>query len=71
MTREEAICEIRNAVYSATVLFETLTNEGLLSGNGDCARQKIIEFAVTELSHRWALRAAENDAKCQRANLSI
>lgn len=53
MTFEQAAAEISKAVYAATGIFEKLEGEGLISGNGHHARQKIAHAAVEDLRARW------------------
>ncbi len=53
MTLDDAVAEIRNAVYAATDLFEKLEWAEKAYGNGHHARQKVSEFAADELRRRW------------------
>jgi hypothetical protein len=45
-----------NRVYEACILFETLENRGLISGNGHHLAQKMAQEAVDLLKSRWVKR---------------
>lgn len=49
----EAERQLRNAIYEASRIFETLERAGLIKGNGHHARQKLAQKAVDDLRERW------------------
>lgn len=53
MSLAEAEAELKNKVYEATKLLETLENAGKLRGNGHHARQEVSDLAGSILKQRW------------------